>query len=141
MALKIYIVTCIFLYFKMVGLGFLQGYYKAKTNSFTNPEDAKLFANTAPVEKEPPELTKANNAYRNDLENIPIFLFLALCYVLAGCWETGALIYFPLFCLLRLCHTIFYVRSMQPWRTIAYSGGSLVSFAIIIHLLYYVLTK
>lgn len=141
MSLKIYILTCIFLYFKMVAVGFIQGYYRTKYKSFTNPEDAQSFVKAPPVEKDPPEVIRANNIYRNDLENIPIFLFLALCYVLSNSWETGVLIYFPLFCLSRLAHTIFYMKSMQPWRSIAYGLGSLINFIMVGHLLYYILLR
>jgi hypothetical protein len=80
--LKIYAICCVILYLKMFGVGFLQGFYRTKNKAFTNPEDAKAFAQTEAVAQDPPEVERANKIYRNDLENIPIFLFLALCYVM-----------------------------------------------------------
>jgi len=73
--------------------------------------------------------------WRNDLENIPIFLFLGLIYVLAGGPAGPAAIYFTVFTVARILHTITYLRGMQPWRTISYTVGGLATLALAIHVL------
>ena len=119
----------------MFGVGFLQGALKTKNKAFTNPEDAKSFAQTEAVLQDHPDVERANKIYRNDLENIPIFLFLALCYVMLNCWEKGALIYFSAFTFSRILHSIFYFKSIQPARSIAFFLGSIACVAISIHIL------
>jgi len=55
---------------------------------------------------EAPIVKRAAMAWRNDLENIPIFLFLGLIYVTLGCSPEGAYIYFTIFIVAR-----FFTRS------------------------------
>lgn len=76
---------------------------------------------------------------RNDGENIPIFLFLAAAYVQLGCWEWGVLVYFPLFVLSRVVHTIAYLRPRQPLRNRAYRVGLAVMLALCEHIVWGVL--
>ena len=74
-------------------------------------------------------------AWRNDLENIPIFLFLAMIYVTLGCSPRGAYIYFSLFAGARILHTVMYLNGLQPWRTIFFTFGAVASFALAIQIL------
>ena len=76
----------------------------------------------------------AAKAWLNDLENIPMFLILALVYAIAGLSSTAFIVYCAVFTVARILHTIFYLSAAQPWRTIAYTVGALTSFALIIHL-------
>ena len=77
---------------------------------------------------------RAQNILRNDGENIPIFLFLAMTYVQLNCWETGVLIYFPLFVVARIIHAIAYIRAIQPLRNIVYLIGIGISFVLCSHI-------
>jgi uncharacterized MAPEG superfamily protein len=77
----------------------------------------------SPVSEEAPLVRRAQNVLRNDGENIPIFLFLAAAYVQLGCWEWGVVVYFPLFVLSRVVHTIAYLCPRQPLRNRAYKVG------------------
>lgn len=138
-ALKIYSICCVILFLKMVAIGFIQGGTKTKSKTFTNPEDAKVFKGNVSNEL-PDTLVRANNAFRNDLENIPMFLFLGLLYVILNCWDKGSLIYFSTFTFARVMHTVFYIKGIQPWRTLSYGIGLLMSMAISGHILYTVLT-
>lgn len=135
-SLKIYAFCCVILFLKMFATGIVQGAMKAKTKSYIIPEDAKLIGNTDPVTHEPVEVIRCNNAYRNDLENIPIFLILSLVYVILNCWDKGSIIYFSTFTFARIMHTVFYIRGMQPWRSVAYGVGLLMTFSVSGHILY-----
>ena len=84
---------------------------------------------------------RAQNILRNDGENIPIFLFLALTYVQLDCWETGTLIYFPLFVLTRIIHTFAYLRAIQPLRNIVYLVGIGVGFILSSHIIVKIMTN
>jgi uncharacterized MAPEG superfamily protein len=134
-----YVVVSVVLFFKMLATSVLKVAVRIRSRTFTVPEDAASFAAPAPRTPEVPSdvalLGRLSLVWTNDLESIPIFLVLALTYVAAGCWTTGALIYFPLFAFARIAHTVAYLRCMQPARTIAYLAGVLACLAIALHLL------
>lgn len=138
-AFKVYALCAVILFLKMFAVGIVQGLTRHSHKAFTVPEDAQMIAQTEAVAVEHPAVMRANNAYRNDLENIPIFLVLALIYQLLQCWPAGAPVYFGLFTLGRVTHTIFYIKALQPWRSVAYFLGLLVNFALCGHIVYKVL--
>lgn len=128
-------VVSVALFFKMLATSMLQVAARIRARTFTVPEDAVLFAAPVRSQQHVPLLDRLSMVWRNDLETIPIFLFLALAYVAAGCWTTGALIYFPVFALARIAHTAAYLGRQQPGRTIAYIAGMVVCMALSLHLL------
>jgi uncharacterized MAPEG superfamily protein len=135
--MKLYALVTVILYFKMSAISIVQGVARTRAKAFALPEDAKLFGNVPPVTEEIPTVQRAARAWRNDLENIPIFLFLALIYVLSSpSLGTGAVIYFWVFVVARIAHTIFFLNAMQPWRTIAYTIGALATLALAINVIY-----
>ena len=131
--LRFYALTAIILTLKMAAIGIVQGRARTGEKKFANPEDAKMFGAEV-VPQEVPAVQRAANAWRNDLENIPIFLILALVYVMAGLSPTMFVIYCAVFVVARILHTIFYIKAIQPWRTIVYSVGAVAMFALIIQL-------
>jgi glutathione S-transferase len=131
--LQIYALTTIILALKMSAISIVQGRARTTAGVFVNPEDARIFgAKEAP--EEVPAVQRAARAWRNDLENIPIFLILAWIYVAAALSATGFAIYCAVFVVARIVHTICYLNSIQPLRTIAYAVGALASLALMIHL-------
>ena len=131
--MRLYALMAIILSLKMTAIGFVQGRARASAKKFANPEDAKLFGAEL-VAQEVPMVQRANNAWRNDLENIPMFLILALVYAIAGLSPTAFVIYCAVFTVGRILHTFFYLNAMQPWRTVAFTVGAFAMFALIIHL-------
>ena len=131
--LQIYALTTIILALKMSAISVVQGRARTSAGVFVNPEDAKFFgAKQAP--EEVPAVQRAARAWRNDLENIPIFLILAWIYVAAELSTGTFLIYCAVFVVARILHTIFYLNSIQPLRTIMYTIGAIASLALMIHL-------
>jgi len=131
--LRIYALTTIVLALKMIALSIAQGRARTAAKVFVIPEDAKLFGGTVATE-DAPAVRRASKAWLNDLENIPIFLILALIYAIAGLSTTAFLFYCAVFTLARILHTIFYLRAAQPARTIVYAIGAAASLALMIHL-------
>lgn len=127
------------LFLKMFGLGLMQGAMRKKHNTFAKPEDAEVYGSGEVADAELPIVDRAQRTLRNDLENIPIFLFLAWCYIELNIWPTGAGIYFAIFVASRFAHTTFYLKPTQPYRTISYSIGGLVCLALTGHIGYAVL--
>ncbi len=137
---KIYGLTVVALFVKMFAMVLVQGYGRYKHRGFSNPEDAvmfdKLFGQQADATKRSEMVDRAQSVLRNDGENIPIFLFLALTYIQLGCWQTGLMIYLPLFVIGRIAHAISYLNALQPWRNLSYQLGLWVMFAMSGHIVW-----
>ncbi|MBD2516449.1 MAPEG family protein [Nostoc sp. FACHB-973] len=139
---KIYGITVVALFLKMLAIILIQVNTRRKSNNFSTPEDAATFGKGGTgVVQESQLLQRATKTLNNDGENIPIFLFLATAYVNLGCWEQGTLIYFPLFVLSRFAHSIAFLRAMQPLRTRAYQLGLSVMVVLSGHILWTALSK
>jgi glutathione S-transferase len=133
MLLRICAITAIVLALKMAAISIVQGRARVSAGIFTNPEDAKAFGGQQ-GSAEAPIVERANKAWRNDLENIPIFLIIAWIYVAAGLSAGAFVIYCIVFMAARIIHTICYLNSIQPGRTVAFTAGALAALALMIHL-------
>ena len=137
--MKAYAITVVLLFFKMFANSGVQAYHRIGKKAFAIPEDARIFGKTEPLPQELPEVQRAAAVWRNDLENIPIFLFLALVFVLVSPEASDASTYFGVFVVARVLHTIFYLNAMQPWRFLAFLVGSLTSLGLAVRILIEVL--
>jgi uncharacterized MAPEG superfamily protein len=79
---------------------------------------------------------RAGRCWQNDLENIPLYLFISLGYVIAGGPPFWAAILFGTYTVARVAHTICYLRALQPWRLIAYASAHFAQFGILGILIY-----
>ena len=131
--LRMYAITAIVLTLKMSAISVAQGRARTSAGIFVNPEDAKMFHATQATE-EAPAVQRAARTWLNDLENIPIFLILAWIYVAAGLSSTAFVIYCVVFVVARVAHTVCYLNSIQPMRTIFYTVGALATLALMVHL-------
>ena len=132
--LQTYALTAIVLELKMAAIAVVQGRGRVSTGVFVLPEDAKLFSGTE-APQEAPIVDRASKAWRNDLENIPIFLILAGIYVMAGLSSGAFAFYCIVFMVTRILHTYTFIKGIQPWRTVVFTIGALAMFAMMIHLL------
>ena len=132
--LQMYALTAVVLEFKMAAIALVQGRGRLSTGLYVLPEDAKLFSGKESAE-EAPIVDRASKAWRNDLENIPIFLILAGIYVMAGLSAKAFTFYCTVFMVTRILHTYTFIKAMQPWRTVVYTIGALTMIAMMIHIL------
>ena len=102
--LNMYALTAVILTFKMFAVSIVQGSGRLGSTIYTVPEDAKLFSGKL-EEQEAPSVQRASNCWRNDLENIPIFLILAGIYAAAGLSAKWFSIYCVTFLVMRILHT------------------------------------
>lgn len=135
MLLRMYAITAIVLALKMAAISIVQGRARVNAGVFTNPEDAKAFGGQQ-ASAELPIIEKANRAWRNDLENIPMFLILAWIYVYARLSPGAFVVYCIVFMIARIMHTICYLNAIQPGRTIAFTVGALAMLAMIIQVFF-----
>ncbi len=136
--LKYWVLCAAVLFLKMSGNSLIQGFYRMKYQRFVNPEDATAFSKLIgkPVEscsEDHPMVARAAGCWRNDLENIPMFLILGLGFVLVGGDTDWGIVYFSVFTISRILHTVFFMMALQPWRNIAYDTGLISSIALAMH--------
>lgn len=137
---KIYGLTVVVLFGKMFAAVLVQGYGRYQHRGFANPEDAvmfdKLFGKKPNASRQSDLVDRAQSVLRNDGENIPIFLFVAIAYLQLNCWPAGVAIYLPLFAIGRIIHMISYLKALQPWRNLSYQLGVWVTFAMAGHIVW-----
>lgn len=135
---KIYGLTVVALFVKMFAAVLVQGYGRYQDRGFANPEDAvmvdKLFGEKPDAARHNELVDRAQSVLRNDGENIPMFLFIALSYIQLGCWTQGLTIYLPLFVIGRIVHMVSYLKALQPWRNLSYQLGVWVTFIMAGHI-------
>ena len=133
--LQTYALTAVVLELKMAAIAIVQGQGRMGSGLHVLPEDARMFHGGEAAAAEAPIVDRASKAWRNDLENIPIFLILAGIYVAAGLSSKAFAFYCVVFMIARILHTYTYIKAMQPWRTVSYTVGTLAMLVMMIHIL------
>ena len=128
-ALQLFALSLLALFFKTSLTSLLQILSRFGSGRFLLPEDAKL-ARTQVVASESFFVQRCANVWRNDVENLPLFLALALTYVLLGATRESVSWVFPVYVLIRYTHTTVYLLGLQPWRAILYLSGMAVCWTI-----------
>ncbi|NVB41323.1 MAPEG family protein [Pseudenhygromyxa sp. WMMC2535] len=133
-ALDIYLLCTVALACNLWFLTFATGFFRAKTKTFVNAEDAKAFEGKLDAQEVEPVL-RVQAAHRNALESIPLFLILGFLYVQTSSPSTtGAMAYLISFTVLRWLHSIVYLKGLQPWRTIFFGLSVLVMVGLAVQL-------
>lgn len=117
--LHAYALCVLLLMVKMLAISCYQGYWRLRYRAFANPEDARFFAR-AVLTQELPQVQRASKAWGNDLENIPLFFVLGGLAVVLQTTADANIALFYTFTAARVAHTLMYLGSWQPWRTLAY---------------------
>jgi glutathione S-transferase len=120
---------------KMAAVAFVTANARFKSKVVVNPEDVPVNPGSRSEQDDAPATLRAKRAHLNDVENIPVFMILALLFTLTGCSATAGWVYFGVYFLARALHTIFYLGAVQPWRTAAFALGQLTQLGIIVQLL------
>ena len=120
--------TTVALFVKGVALSYLQVRVRVSSRRFARDEDARLMGvASAP---EPDIIERINGAWRNELENGPIFLALAASYVLLG-GSSGTFFHACSgFVVARVLQSWAQICAMQPLRTIAFLAGLAATLAL-----------
>lgn len=118
----------------------LQVASRLRAGVFPIPEDARLMRKP-PADAEADFVRRCANVWRNDTENLPLFIALALTYTLLGAPAGAAQALFGTYVLLRWLHTLVFLRGLQPWRAITYLAGLGVCWAIALRSLVLVMDR
>lgn len=128
-----FVAALIALFAKTTATSLLQVVTRARARTFLLPEDAALFR-VRPASAEAPLVQRCAGVWRNDVENLPLFLALALTYVLAGAAQHAAALLFGLYVLLRYLHSAAFLLRLQPWRAILFILGQSVCWIIAVRI-------
>ena len=127
----------------MVNICFLWGYsgaVRGKTQKAVNEEDAAR-PNVAHDPVDPPPVARVLRAHANAQASIYPFLFLGLVFVLAGGDATLGKVLFGIFTIARICHSIVYLKGIQPWRTIFFVLGGVTTIVLIGDIVWLLVTR
>ena len=128
-ALPAFVLALTALFLKTTLTSMLQVVSRFRSRMFTLPEDAALLR-VKPKPEEAAFVQRCGNVWRNDVENLPLFLALALAYVLSGATLASAQALFAAYVALRYAHTAVYLLGLQPWRMAMYLLGLAVCWII-----------
>ncbi len=133
-ALGWWVISVVVLFFKMHTLSLVQLYHRNRAGTFRTPEDVSFFSKGKFDLAEDTDLgERAGNAWRNDLENIPAYFAVSLAFVLTGGSATAGMIYFGLYTVARVLHTVSYLKGLQPHRFLSHITSVLATAAMAVH--------
>ena len=126
------------LVFKMMIVGHIVGIGRIRLKAFINPEDAAALGSgeVEPVAAEHPDIDRGLRAHRNDLESTLPFLAIGWVYLAMGPSEGLATWLFVSFTALRCAFSVFYLRGMQPWRSLSFLAAELVVIIMLVQIVY-----
>ena len=133
-AFKTFLIAISALALNLFLLTFLTVTRRASAKAFPNSEDAKAFKGEEVTEEAVP-VHRIQKAHRNALENFVPFAILAGLYVGTGANPLHVQIYCYTFVAARWLHSIFYIKSIQPFRTLMFVLGFLCNIGITVQLL------
>jgi len=120
---RVFAVCAAILVFKMALTGSMTGFMRLRRGAYITAEDYAFMGKTAAPPDEAVE--RLRRVHLNDLENIVPFLILGHVYVLSSPSVGLAVTLFIIFTAARLVHSITYLASLQPWRSIAFEVGQI----------------
>jgi glutathione S-transferase len=123
-------VVSVLLVFKMMLVGTWTSVIRIRRNVYATPEDY-AFRGISPAPGADADIERTRRAHRNDLENVLPFLAVAPFYAMTHPAPTEARIFFWGFFVGRALHSVFYIRGLQPHRTIAF-GVAQVLFVVML---------
>lgn len=120
-AFPAYAATVIVLGLNLIGLANATALTRGQASEVINPEDTALSKKATVVFEGGNDRTaRYRRAHRNALENTPWFMTTALVLTLMGTSATvGAALFYP-YAAFRIIHSICYVKSVQPFRTLSF---------------------
>ena len=135
---RLFAVVYLFLALKIALVGGYTSVLRLRRKVFATPEDYRL-QGLAPRASVDEDIERVRRAHQNDLENILPFFIVGLFFLMTHPSMLAARIYGIGYLLARTLHSIFYIRSMQPHRTIAFTAGGVLTLAMLVQTLVAVL--
>jgi len=129
---RLYVVIYLLLVLKMAVVGTYTSILRLGRKVYATAEDY-AFQGLARKTTVDEDVERVRRAHRNDLENILPFFVVGFCYLLTSPSWNAAAIYLIGYLIARIAHSVFYIRSMQPYRTIAFTLGAVLTISMMVH--------
>ena len=137
-AVRLFAVVYLLLVLKITAVGSYTSILRLRRKVFATPEDYRL-QGLAPRQNADPDIERVRRAHQNDLENILPFFIVGFLFLMTRPTLLAAQIYGIGYLVARTLHSVFYIRSMQPHRTIAFALGGVLTLAMLVQTLVAVL--
>jgi uncharacterized MAPEG superfamily protein len=127
--LRLLALVDVLLVLKMLAVGNYTSLLRLRRKVFATSEDYAVYRGEVSTQPDP-DIERTRRAHQNDVENILPFFVASAFY---ACTEPSyAVLSFYLwgFVAARVAYSVFYLRAMQPHRTIAFTLGAVLLFAI-----------
>ena len=131
---RLTVVVYILLALKMAAVGTYTSVLRIRRRVYATPEDYAVQGLTARTAADA-DIERVRRAHRNDLENILPFFILGFLFLLTRPSYRAAAVYLIGYLVVRTLHSVFYIRGMQPHRTITFSLGGVLTLAMIVQTL------
>jgi uncharacterized MAPEG superfamily protein len=125
-AFRLFAIVALILVLKMAAVGMYTSTLRLGRGVYATPEDYALQGMTAKMTSDA-DVERVRRAHLNDLENILPFFWVGFCFAVTRPPYVAAEVFFIGFAVARILHSIFYIRSMQPHRTIAFTVASVLN--------------
>lgn len=115
---------------KMLLMSFITAFHRIKNKAFPSPEDYRVKKDgdkdksKEVIIRKNDDVERVRRAHLNDLENIPIFLIIALMFMLANLSPTRGIWCLRIFTAARILHTIVYLNAILIPRVLCFVTGS-----------------
>lgn len=140
-AFPVFAICSAILVVKMMFVGHYTAMVRVRRKAYLNPEDARQFSRIdETVITEHPDVERGLRAHRNDLESTLPFLAIGLIYLLLGASPGLAMGLFIGFTLFRCLFSVFYLRGVQPWRSLSFTAAEICLAVMLIQTLYWGIT-
>jgi prostaglandin-E synthase 1 len=137
-AFPVFALCAAILVLKMILVGHYTGVVRMRRKAYINPEDARQFSGINEYgTSEHPDVERGLRAHRNDLESTLPFLAIGLIYLLMGASPGLAIGIFIAFTVFRCLFSVFYLRAMQPWRSLSFTLAELCLAVMLVQLIYW----
>jgi len=122
------------LLFKMISMSGLTAINRIRRKIFANPEDAAAFGGDKVVFSDP-VVERIRRCHMNDMENIFLFILLALFYSLTGPSYVAAVWIFRIFTISRFVHMYVYLtEAPQPRRFLSWLTGWICCWIMVVQI-------
>jgi len=122
--IRSFITSCLILIAKMLLMSVLTARKRILTKSFASPEDTPIGGRGSTTNANA-DVERIRRAHLNDVENIPLFIFAGIIYILTNPTPIIAISIFYACAICRILHTLVYAVCVvpQPARGIAWGVG------------------
>jgi uncharacterized MAPEG superfamily protein len=123
---------CVFiLSLKMIWTAQFTGFLRMKTKTFILNEDRKLLKTENKNNQEDTLLFQIRELHRNDVENVYLFFFISLIYILTSPSNLECKILLYGYVILRMIYNICYIFKLQPHRTRIFVFSVIIIFILL----------